>query len=186
VSGCPGERAALADYLLGELPAEEERRLEEHLFSCEACTEALEDAHRIGAAVAAAARRGEVGAAVNAAYLERAARDGLTLRQYRIAEGETVLCKAGPEDLVVVRLAGAFGGADELDVEVRFEDLEGGTAAPPFTRTVVADRQLDEIVMVFPGEVVRAYPRSLWTMTVRSEDAGGRRELGPFVMDHTP
>jgi hypothetical protein len=176
----------LVDYMLAELPENEEKRVEDHIFECAACAESLEAVHRIGNAVADAVRHAEVGANVNASILTRVTAEGLTVREYRIAPGETVPCSAGPEDFVAVRLRGEFSGFDELTMDTEFIDLENDQQVPAVSRPVLADLQHDEIVLLFPGEVVRSYPRSRWTLTVHGETGEGRRELGTFIMDHTP
>jgi len=62
-------------------------------------------------------------------------------------------------------------------------DLESGATQPLPARDVVRDDAMGEVVMVFPGAVVRTYPRSLWTLSL--ESASGE-SLGPYVLDHTP
>ncbi len=176
----------LVDYLLGELPPAEEEHVEEHLFTCSTCAERLEAVTRIERSVAEVARHAEVGASVSRGFLARALADGLTLREYRIPAGDMVRCTAGPEDLVVVRLAADLAGTTDLQLDVLFRDLESGEAAPAVTRPVVADRELGEIILVFPGSVVRTYPRSRWLLTVHGDSSEGHREVGTFVMDHTP
>lgn len=183
---CTRELSELVDYLLGELPAVEAERLEEHVFECRECAARIDSIDRIGASIADVVRHAGVGACVNDTFVERAAGDGLTIREYRIPAGESVRCSAGPEDLVVVRLASDFGSATDLELDVSFHDLESGETAPVETRPVVADRDLGEVVLVFPGEVVRGYPRSRWTLRVHSGAPSERSELGQFVMDHTP
>lgn len=174
------------DYLLGELAEEDAARLEMHLFECDACAEKIVTVERIGRAVADVARDAAVGANVNEAFLKRAARDGLTMREYRIPAGETVACTAGPEDLVVVRLAADFGEASELSLDVTFHNLESGEVQAPVTRWVSPDRNLGEVILVFPGELVRTYPRSRWNLEVSGELPSGREGFGSFVMDHSP
>jgi hypothetical protein len=176
----------LVDYLLGELPQDEEGRIEDHVFECAACARNLEAVHRIGAAVADAMRHAEIGANVNVSVVTRVTNEGLTVREYRIAPGETVPCAAGPEDFVAVRLSGDFSGYDELTMDTEFVDLESNEQAPTVSRPVLADHQHGEIVLLFPGQVVRSYPRSRWTLTVHGETDAGRRELGTFIMDHSP
>jgi anti-sigma factor RsiW len=183
---CEIEPDRLVDYLLGELPAGEAERLEGHFFECAACAAKIESIERIGTTIADVTRHASVGANVNGAFVDRAARDGLTLREYRIPAGETVACAAGPEDLVVIRLAANFGGATDLSLDVTFHDLENDETSPAVTRQIVADRDLSEVVLVFPGELVRTYPRSRWTLRVGGELPSGRAEFGPFIMDHTP
>jgi len=163
--------------LLGDLPGAEEERLEEHLFACSFCAARIESMERIGRSILEVVRRSRVAANVNGAFAEQALRDGLTLREYRIPAGETVACTAGPEDLVVVRLAADFTGATSLRLDVSFHDLESGRTAPTASREVVADRLLGEVVLIFPGEVVRTYPRSTWTLRVQGESPSRKNRV---------
>jgi hypothetical protein len=176
----------LIGYLLGDLSEAELDAVEDHLFGCAACGHRLDSVDAVRRAVAGAARRAELGGNVGAAFLERAASDGLSVREYRIPRGGEVACVAGPEDLVLVRLALDPPGPElpaALRLEATFEDLERRESAELPPRDVAADRQLGEVMLVFPGETVRAYPRSRWTLHLRSAEAG---ELGSYVMDHTP
>lgn len=173
----------LVDYLLGELPAAAESELEEHLFGCPACGEALESVERIATAVGAAVQGAEVGANVTGAFLEQALADGLSLREYRLAPGQTVECSAGREDYFVVRLAVEAPEVGGLTLHGSMEDLDSGGSQPLPEREVERDEALGEVLLVFPGSVVRTYPRSLWTLTV--ESSSGSR-LGPYVLDHAP
>jgi hypothetical protein len=174
----------LVGYLLGDLPEADLDAVEEHLFGCAACGGRLESVDAVRRAVADAARRAELGGNVGAAFLERAVRDGLSVREYRIPKDGEVACTAGPEDLVLVRLAlDPARPADSdrpaaLRLNATFEDLERGGSAELPAREVLADRGLGEVMLVFPGEAVRAYPRSRWTMRL----ADG----ATYVMDHTP
>lgn len=183
---CPVGLDELLDHLLDETGADRSGAIEDHLFECDACAERLESLERLREAVAGAARRGEVAANVTTAFLERAVRDGLTVREYRITDGGTVLCSAGPEDLWVVRLAGEFGDLHGVDLEAEFHDLEHEAVMPMPGREVVIDHDLGEVILVFPGDQVRGYPRSRWTMRLHGEGVGGPLDFGPFVMDHTP
>ena len=185
-SGCGAPAERLLEYALGELPADAAERFEEHLFACAACAERLEALESLRAAVSQAARAGEVALLADEDLLDRLARDGLTRREYRIPAGGTVLCQAGPEDLVVVRLAGDVHGLRDLRLAAEFLDLERDSAVDLPEREVAADREREEVILVFPGEVIRGYPRSRWTMRLHGEGPGGPTEVGTFVMDHTP
>ncbi len=184
--GCGVPAETLLDHLLGELPADASERFEEHLFGCVDCAARLEALERLRAAVSASARAAEVALNADEALLERLARDGLTRREYRIPAGGTVLCQAGPEDLVVVRLAGDVHDVRDLRLDAEVLDLERDSAVDLPVREVVADRERDEVILVFPGEVIRGYPRSRWTMRLHGEGPAGPAEVGTFVMDHTP
>ena len=43
-----------------------------------------------------------------------------------------------------------------------------------------------QLVLLMPGDVVRAYPRSCWTMQARGHRGGDAVALGPYALDHTP
>ena len=176
----------LVDYLSGDLDPATESRFEDHVFDCGFCAQRFQVIHDLGAAVADAFRHAMIGVNVNGALVERTQREGLTVREYRIAPDETVPCSASPEDLVAVRLSGDFASIGGLSVETEFLDIESGERAPTVSRSVEADRERNEIILLFPGELVRSFPRSQWTLTVYGEVEKRRRALGTFVMDHTP
>lgn len=196
----PVSQGALLGYVLADLPEAELDAIEDHLFDCEECHRRLLTLDDLRRAVTEAVRSTELGGSVTEAFLERAARDGLSVREYRIAHNGSVACTAGPEDLVLVRLAleeaepeAAVVGSEgrmALRLAVRFEDLERGETAELPAREVVADRDANEVMLVFPGERVRAYPRSRWTLRLREEPPAesGRfsTDLGSYVMDHSP
>lgn len=185
-AACPLGLEELVDYLVGESSEQDAAAVEDHLFTCAACAERLDSVDRVRAAVVAAVRAGAVGGGVDAAFVERLRRDGMTVHEYRIAEGATVACRSRPEDLVLVRLRADTAELHDLRVTATFEDLAHGvtTELPP--REAVADRAAGEVMLLLPGAVVRAYPRSRWTLRLRGEGPQGPAERGPFVMDHTP
>ena len=176
----------LVDYLLGELPKPDEERVEEHIFECAECAERLEVVESIGRGIRDIVAHAYAGGIVNTEFVEKARQSGMTLREYKITPGATVSCKAGPEDFVLVRLAGECGSAEDVTVDVDFRDLEHDQAAPTVTQNVEVDRKANEILIVFPGEEVRRYPRSLWTMRAHGKVSGKDTSFGTFIMDHTP
>lgn len=176
----------LVDYSSGDLAGDTADALEEHLFDCSVCAGMLEDIDRTAAAVRAAARQGAVIANVTSAFLERAVSDGLLLREYRLEQGASVACSGGVEDYVLVRLAADFAGAGRLQLHAVVENLETGQSMSLPAREVTPDVDVGEVLLVFPGSMVRTYPRSLWTLTVEAGGDGQPSAFGPFVMDHTP
>lgn len=187
-ASCPLDLDRMLSYLVGELGDEESVAVEEHLFGCESCGPTFESLAALRESVADVVRGAAVTGNVDARFLERASEDGLKLCEYRISEGGKVSCKAGAEDFVVVRLAADFGDVESLRLEGSFEDLEKDVSTPLPARDVMVDRDLGEVLLVFPGDLVRSYPRSLWTMRLAAgdESEGDATEIGPFVMDHTP
>jgi anti-sigma factor RsiW len=182
---CPA-LAEMVDYLAGDLEADQELPLEEHLFGCDACTSRMERLHRIGVGIREVVEQAQAGGTVNRGFVDRMLEAGLTVREYRLEPGQTVPCQAGPEDFVLVRLAATFGDMADASMEVVFHDLEADKLAPPFTQPVVVDRDIGEILLIYPGEEIRRKPRSIWQMRVHGTLAGQQAEIGPFVLDHTP
>lgn len=176
----------MIDYLLGELPRPEEEQVEEHVFECASCTGRMESIASITAGISSAIRGGEVGAVVNEELLERLRSEGATLREYRVGPGETVACTAGPELFTALHISGPFAGSADLVLNSDFEDLTTGRCESYGPRLVRADLRRQEVVLLFPGETVRGYPRSRWTMRIRGRAPAGPVELGTFVLDHTP
>jgi hypothetical protein len=112
--------------------------------------------------------------------VEALAAAGLVLRTYEIAAGQTVPCGIAMEDLVVVRLGGEFGDAERVDVVM--EGDFGGTPATERYDDVLVDRKSGEVVLVYPGDRIRALPESRFRYTVTADG----RTLGEYGMNHTP
>ena len=178
--------ADLLAYQLGELDADGERSLEEHIFECSDCAALCEQIDGIAAAVRSRVAGAAIEANVSEAFLRRASDSGLTMREYRLQPSQTVACSAGPEDLYVVRLSGDFGSTGALTAHIDFEDLTSGTVQTLPPRDVLADVVRREVILVFPGSEVRHYPRSMWTIFIDAEVEGGTERIGPYLMDHTP
>ncbi|MGE0042920.1 MAG: anti-sigma factor [Vicinamibacterales bacterium] len=177
----------LVDYMLGELGQEREQEVEAHLMACGRCSAELESLVRLGARVAALVGAGGTQAAVSGAMVDRAEAQGAVVRQYRLAPGETVACTAGPDDTyVAIRLGVPVDGVAALAIDVAFEDLDGGARQVHRTEDVPVDGLSREVVLLFPGDVVRAYPRSRWTMAAEGRRGDEDVRLGPYTLEHTP
>ncbi len=183
-----GAHVALADlvaYHRRELPPHEEARVEEHFFACERCARALDSIERLRAATVALVRSGRVAGSASASLVARAEGERVRIRTYRLSPGEQVACTASPQDdLVVVRLAGDFRGFERVDLSLEAMDLASGARETRRVRDVVVDHVVGEIVLLYPGELVRGMPRSLLRYDVYSGEAG--QLLGTYTLDHTP
>ena len=171
------EFATLVDYWFGELPPGEEAAFEEHLFGCAECTAKLEELAALGAAVRAAWKVGAVRAVISRALYEAMKKEGLRLREYRMAPGGSVNCTiAAADDFVVSRLAAPLSGVQRLDLVTdagRFEDV-------PF------DAAAGEVLMCpAPAELKR---KGAFTHRVRllAVEEAGERVLGDYTFLHTP
>jgi hypothetical protein len=147
----------LVDYSAGDLAAFDERRVEAHYC-----------------------------ATVTREIARRIALDGLALRRYALAPGQVVPCTAAPDDdfvLVELRgLAGSGPGGARVDVETR---IFPSGATTNHTLLASLDPESRSILLLFPADAVRSFPRSRWTMRV-SLDGGPAAAAAPYVLDHTP
>lgn len=176
----------LAAYLGGELAVEDDTSVEDHVFECLHCAARLDAIDRMGAQIRELARGGEIGVVVSDAVVRRFERDGVKLRQYRLAAGDVVPCTAAPEDdFLVVRLSIPPSGPGGVTLAVDAHTLATDRHDTFERHHLLPDVSSSELIMLFPGRVVRSYPRSVWTMQVRRPgDAEASPE--PYVLDHTP
>jgi hypothetical protein len=171
----------------GELEAEASDGIEEHVFGCAECTRRLEGVTALAAGIREVVAAGGLPAAVTGELVDRAEARGLRLRTYRLAPGESVACTAGPDDdFVVVRFGVEVEAGESVDLVAQVADLEAGGRDTRLTEDVPVDPATGEIVYLYPGEAIRALPRTLWSVTARVRGPEGERELGPYTLDHTP
>lgn len=183
---CPLPLESLIAYAVGELPDGDAGSCEEHLFACQRCARRLDTMMRLGNGIADGVRDGRVSAAVTGTLVAQATRHGAHVREYRLQPGETIACTAGPDDsFVAIRLAAPAAGA-EVTLDVEFHDLTTGARLARRIDGVPVDARTAEVVLLFPGEVVRGYPRSRWTLVGGCIRDGQTVQLGPYVLDHTP
>lgn len=192
----------LVDYTAGDLASDDEERIEAHYFGCSRCARRLALVEGLGAAVSELVRRGAARATVTRDVAERIAREGLALRRYVLAPGEAVPCTAAPgDDFVLVELLGRPGaGTGAASVEVETRVFPSG-ATTRHTLLASLDPESRSILMLFPADAVRSFPRSRWTMWVSVQGAAsvhgaasvegsvnveGAPEPAPYVLDHTP
>ena len=169
--------ATLVDYWFGELDPEQTAQFEEHLFGCAECTEKLEALVALGAAVRAAWREGALRAVISRSLLEAMQKEGLRLREYRMAPGGSVNCTiAQADDFVVSRLSAPLAGVRRVDVVTphhRFEDVPFDEAAG------------EVLVCPAPAELKR---RGAFTLPMRlvAVEEKGERVLGEYTFLHSP
>ena len=107
----------LVAWWLGELPAAEAEKVEEHLFACAHCAGRMEWLAALAAGVRAAVRAGAIGMVVSAPFVEAMRRAGLRLREYRLDPGGRADCTiARDDDAVVSRVRAPLAGVKRLDL----------------------------------------------------------------------
>ena len=102
----PIDAAVLADYWLAALADSDEEAVEEHLFECERCGDRLREVIALAEGIRNLAREGSLRMVVSDAFLQRAAEEGLRVREYSVPAGGSVNCTVTAEDDVLIgRLA---------------------------------------------------------------------------------
>jgi hypothetical protein len=179
----PIDPAVLADYWLGALSGPDEESVEEHLFECDQCGARLREVMALTEAVRHLAREGNLRMVVADAFPQRAAEDGLRVREYAPPSGGSVHCTvAADDDLLIARLAANLSGASRIDLcwcdeqgveRMRLLDI-------PFRADAAG------IVLQEPIAVMKASPNMTQIARLLAVDDGGaERLLGEFTFHHT-
>ncbi len=183
-AGCeqPLELGTLVDFWFKEGPAPDEERIEEHLFECDECSGRLRALVTLGKGVRRLAHEGAVQVVVTPSFLEKAAREGLRTREYRVAPGERVTCTVTPEDdLLVSRLQADFRGVSRLDVVSALE----GRAEHRIEDIPVSPDAL-ELILAQAMPNLRALGRSVTRVRLLAREEENERLLGEYTFAHTP
>lgn len=181
--GRPIDSAVLADYWIAALPSAEEAAVEEHVFSCDECAARLSEVTAMAEGVRSLARRANLRMIVSDSFLERAAEEGLRVREYLAAPGERVECTVAREDDIIIgRLQADFSGVRQVDL--CYCDPSG---VEQFRITDVPVQAKSNCVAVQePIEWAKAAPSNLLIYRLIARDeAGGERTLGEYTFNHT-
>jgi len=172
----------LVDYWAGELKQAESELVEEHVFACVSCAQALEDVSRLARGIAERARAGSAGSGISDTLLERLEREGRIVRRFRAGPGETIHCGAGlHDDMVVLELQAELAGAPRVDLVLL--DADGTIHRHATDLPVVRGR---EVVWSEAGETIRAMPAQRFTLRLVAPTTEGQRTLAEYTLDHRP
>ena len=172
----------LLDYWARDLAdGDEADRVEEHLFACGDCAARLHRLAAFGPGLAMLVRQGRVSGIVSRALLNRMQREGIHVRMYSLAPGETVPCAVFPgDDLVVAALRADFSGVDAVTLSVTWPaDSPSGKIDD-----VPVSGPDAEVLWATPAAVVRQMPSMRLQLTLASAGATCA-ELGRYVLDHS-
>ncbi len=182
---CPNpiDEAVLADYWLAVLADSEEEAVELHLLDCDHCGTRLREMIALAEGVRNLAREGSLRMVVSDAFLQRAAAEGLRIRQYDVPAGGGVECTVtAGDDLLIGRLAANLSGAKRVDIcicddrgaeQFRLPDIP----VHPDTKRINFQESI-----VF----AKASPTSKMIMRlVTFDEAGSERALGEYTFNHT-
>jgi hypothetical protein len=179
----PIDAAILADYWTSALPAPQEENVEEHLLECDACGDRLRELIALAGGVRELAREGSLRMIVSEAFLNRAAEEGLRVRQYAPTVGGSVECTVTAEDdLLIARLAANLTGVTRVDLcmcdetgaeKLRMADIPVYAGA----RGVILQESLT---------FAKAAPtHKLVARLVSLDEEGAERLLGEYTFNHT-
>ncbi|HKT20850.1 MAG TPA: hypothetical protein VJR47_22545 [Stellaceae bacterium] len=183
--GCaaPIPFAMLIEYWCGEIDGAAEARIEEHFLGCASCSARLDALAALAQGVRAAFAQGAVHAAISAPFLDEMKRQGLRVREYPVAPGESVHCTvAASDDAVISRLKASLAGIARLDLvsmnergelRYRLEDI-------PF------DPEAGEVLFCPATAALKGHPAYIDHFRLLAVGADGERAVGDYTFIHTP
>ena len=179
----PIDAAVLAEYWFASLPTPEEEAVEEHLLDCDECGARLREVIALAEGVRKLASEGTLRMVVSDTFLERAAAEGLRVREYAPPRGGSVQCTVTMEDDILIgRLAADLSAAKRVDLclcdergveQFRLPDIpvHAGTRSIAFQQ---------------PIDFAKASPtNTMIARLVGLDEAGGERLLGEYTFQHT-
>jgi hypothetical protein len=173
--------STLLAWWLDELDEEEANEVEAHLFECEECAARLRQLLQLGEAVRRALLEGHVAGAVSGRFIERLREDGLQIREYRLAAGDSVACTVSPDDdLVVSYLRAPLEGVRQLDAV--FDDHTGThrTTHIPF------DAARNEVTFIAPTALLKTWGVAQQRVRLLTVAQGDERVIGEYTFNHSP
>jgi hypothetical protein len=177
---------ALVAYWVGELPTAAEAPVEEHLFGCAHCTRRVEELAALAYGIRAVVRRGAVQAVITPPFLETMKRQGMRIREYRLAPGEHVACTIGADDDVVVgRMQAPLAGVKRVDA-LHSLDLGDGHVRQWRMEDLPFDASTGEVLALPSAEALRKLPAHTFRVRLVAMDESGERPLGEYTFAHTP
>ena len=182
----PIEFEALVAYWLGELPTAAEAPIEEHIFGCAYCTRRVEELAALASGIRAVVRNGAVGAVITPPFLEHMRRQGMRIREYRLAPGERVACTIrADDDAVVSRLQAVLAGVARVDA-LHSLDLGDGRLQHWRAEDLPFDPGAGEVLALPSAEQLRRLPAHVFRIRLVATDESGERTLGEYTFAHTP
>jgi hypothetical protein len=179
----PLDFETLLDYWLAELPSSRQSAVEEHLLACDTCSRELARLVGLADAIRSVARSGKVRAVVSRSFLDRVAKEGLRLREYRLGPGESVQCTvAASDDILVARLVADLSRAEHVDIA--WCDADGNEQER--MRDVPVHGAMREIIWAQRIDDIRALPSTVVRARVLAVEDRGERLLGEYTFNHTP
>ncbi len=174
---------ALVDYWLAELAPADEERVEEHLLGCATCSERLWGLADLAEGIGTLVRKGVVRGVVTSGFLERVAKEGLRVREYRVPPGGSVQCTVTAEDdLLVARLVAELRGVSRVDIAI----CDAAGREQERLRDVPLSPSTEEVVFLQRIKSVRTLPAYVRCLKLLAVEPERERLLGEYTFIHTP
>ncbi len=172
----------LLAYWLGELDEAEALRLEEHWFTCAACTERLEAIVTLGAAIRRGLVRGEFGFVAPIAFVQKIKESGLRVREYDLEPGGAVSCTITSEDdLVVSYLRARLGDVRRLDIEI-----DDSTTGKHRVTDVAFDPASGGLTFVPSAAHLRTLGPTQQRVRLVAVEGADERVIADYTFNHSP
>jgi hypothetical protein len=177
----PLDAAVLADYWLGLLSQSEQDAIEEHFFSCEECSARLAEITALAAELRALANEGSLRVIVSERFLERAAAEGMTIRQYAPPRGGRIDCTVTlKDDLLIGRLAADFSELQRIDLAIC-----DGEGIERMRMTDIPFRPSQGTLLLHESITrAKAAPSEVMIARIVAVDENGDRLIGEYTFDH--
>ena len=175
----------LVAWWLGDLPAAEGEKVEEHFFGCERCASRVEWLAALSDGVRAAVRAGRVGLFVSKQFVEALVQAGLRLREYGLEPGGSVNCTIRAEDdAVLSHMRAPLAGVKRVDV-LRRVSVGGAQVAEERVADVPFDPAAGELLFIPAAAELKTMPSHMLQVTLVAVDEAGERPLGDYAFRHT-
>ena len=182
----PIEFEALVAYWVGELPAAAEAPIEEHFFGCVHCTRRAEELAALAFGIRAVVRSGAVQAVITQPFLETMKRQGMRIREYRLAPNERVACTIrADDDAVVGRLQAPLAGVKRVDA-LHSLDFGDGQVQQWRAEDLPFDASTGEVLSLPSAVALKSSPAHTFGVLLLAVDESGERPLGEYTFAHTP
>jgi hypothetical protein len=164
----------------GELDETAATAVEAHVLACTACATTLERLLRLGAAVRAVIRAGQVAFPCSAALADELRAAGLITRDYRLAPDQVVPCTVGAKDIyTVTTLEADLRDAAHVDI------VRTTAAGSARMRDVPFDAERGLAIYVSRADQLRTMPSTRIKLELLAVDPAGERKLGEYFLEHT-
>ena len=172
-------------WWLGDLPAAEGEKVEEHFFACERCAARLEWLAGLSEGVRAAVRAGRVGLFVSKRFVEALVQAGLRLREYGLEPGTSVNCTIrADDDAVLSHMRAPLAGVKRVDV-LRRVSIGGRQEREERVADVPFDPTAGEVLFIPTPAALKAMPSYVLQVRLVAVDEAGERALGDYTFRHS-